>query len=661
MRTAEGYRHLSLEFAKCGKYAQADNHRLMDAWILESNDQLAGGCFLTAVKGIKTHFVMLQNGSVETAPSGRFRTGLWFGGVQHVSSFRMLVNGKRCAAVFKKQVRKLSYTYREYAGMQRIDFVPFNKACFAMAIKCGKSSDITIEMKISHHTMWPEDRLGGPYILQRISKTDYVVRSDIAETRFVLRWAAFSISLDGDILKIVIGRCRNAFLSIGTDGSRAVLSDFRKNELHYLSLVRNCTLFTPSFEFNKCFLWAKHDLLEFYTECDQGKGFYAGMPEFSWFFGRDGEWMSIAAIECGLVDIARSHLSTLLAHARNGQIPHEIPLVPLGNGILRINEKEKESTWFMSSDSTPLWIFATLLMRRWHSVMQDDRAVRDAVEFCLSCDTDGDSLIENNFEKGLIGWPETWASKRDGPCIEVNAWWLKALEEFSAIDPSFRKVTETAFRNFNNTFFSRKNSTFNVFDSVDGDRPRVIRSPMEVVPAMYWQSGIMGSLVDSLAGDDLITPWGVRSMSSSDPMYDRGYHTGEVWPLMTGWFTIAAYKNGRTGIAFELLKSFPLLSFSSPEPGRINETYQAEYFQPTGQFAQGWSSSLFIEGVIEGLFGINPNGDDGAGGISGTLKPCLPQGWNSMRIERFLYRGRFYDIAVTASGVQVEYSIDLHR
>jgi glycogen debranching enzyme len=644
---------LLVEMARCRRLTESDNAVLMNEWIVENKGNTRRGDFLTLVKGKKSHFILLQNGNIDTSSSGRFRTGIWFGGEQHVSSFKLIIGGRSSSELFRKQVRTPGYTYRQYVNAERIDYAPFGKPCIATVLRCSKSEPMEIRMRMSHRTMWPENRIADAYSLVELRRNAFVVRSSLAETLIKLSGSACTFTLrDGELTISVHGR-GPFMLSVGKDGNSASLSDLQKNEQYHSYATKNCVLQTPSFEINKCFLWAKHDLTDFYSEGDQGSGFYAGMPEFSWFFGRDGEWMSMAAIECGLWKLADAHLRTLERHSVKGRIPHEIPLVAPNRNQKHGIGPDEMPTRFMSIDSTPLWILTEMKLRRWHGKGGREGMLKRAIRFCLSCDRDGDGLIENSFRDGLIGWPESWARDRDGACIEVNAWWLRALEEYGASFGWAGQYAERGMSTFLSTFFGRSDAGFTAFDSIYRGVRRSIRTPMEIVPAMYWTGETMKSLVDWLTADDIITPWGVRSMSSADPMYDRGYHTGEVWPLMTGWFSIAAFRNDRPDVAFDLLKTFPMLAFSSPEPGRINEVYNPEYLQPMGQFAQGWSSSLFIQAVIEGLFGMEPDGRSGVAGIAETTHPHLPVEWDSMRLRRVLYRGRHYDISVDRNGLRV--------
>ncbi|EQD38254.1 hypothetical protein B1B_15894, partial [mine drainage metagenome] len=148
---------------------------------------------------------------------------------------------------------------------------------------------------------------------------------------------------------------------------------------------------------------------------------------------------------------------------------------------------------------------------------------------------------------------------------------------------------------------------------------------------------------------DILTEAGIRSMSSIDPMYDRGYHTGQIWPLMTGWHAIAAYNNEMSEIGERFIWSFVDLAFSASDPGRINEAYDPEFYQPKGQFAQVWSHALFIMSIMEGMLNMLPTWRNGITPLD-AVKSRLPEGMDFLRIDRMKFQESSYTVLVTADG-----------
>lgn len=623
------------------------NSGRMDAWVV-TRDYAGAGSYFSLVKGKRAHLVVLQDGSISTGSSGRLRTGMWEGGRRHFSSLDMLIDGRPCGELFSKYVRMPHATYRSYGEVERVDFMQYGSPLLCIMLESNGEHDIQISFRAEHMTMWPEERRAEDYSFD-CSGDDLVLRSSVNATKYVLKGGKLSFG-EGRVIAS-IPSCRRATLLVCGSGAGESDCDYNLNKSHNMSTSEQCILETPDFSFNKVFYWAKHDLLEFFSETEVGSGFYAGFPEFSWFFGRDGEWMSMAAVECGLPQLASAHLATLQSASVDGRLPHEIPIV--GNSAL--DAASLIPTGYMSIDSSPLWVMASILSACWTGKGADRELLGRTMDFIQSCDRDGDGLIENSYGERLIGWPESWAERRDGPCIDANAWWLESLRGYNRLTGKMGDLLKRGSKAFDEAFLENADPLPVVADSLSPHGKRFIKNAAEVVPSIYEGGPKYRAVVDYLGSRDSLTGWGLRSVSAADATYDGGYHTGQVWPLMTGWFVLAAYRNGRGLQAFNAMKSFVSLSRSSPDPGRINEAYHSECMLSTGQFAQGWSSSLFIQCVIEGLFGMRPDIIGGGGGLD-SIVPCLPAGWHGMAIRKLRYLGSSYDVEVSSSGTVVRNS-----
>ena len=190
-------------------------------------------------------------------------------------------------------------------------------------------------------------------------------------------------------------------------------------------------------------------------------------------------------------------------------------------------------------------------------------------------------------------------------------------------------------------------------DSIDSTSAHAVKSAMPAVPAMFLDDRRVKDQFSKLLGSDMITPWGVRSMSAEDKKYDGGYHTGIVWPLMTGWFSIAAYRQGFFGQGYDQIKTFIENAFHSADPGRINEAYSSDQPTPTGQFAQGWSSSMFIMSLLGGLAGMPVLGGDG-NDIRSLLHPHLPDEIKEITLRHFNWRGEKFTVVLSNHNISEE-------
>jgi hypothetical protein len=83
------------------------------------------------------------------------------------------------------------------------------------------------------------------------------------------------------------------------------------------------------------------------------------------------------------------------------------------------------------------------------------------------------------------------------------------------------------------------------------------------------------------------------------------YHQGTVWPLFTGWVTMAEYRSGHALAAFEELMSSVELTWAQ-DLGAVTEVLSGEFNEPLGRSSshQLWSSAMVLSPAIRGMFGV---------------------------------------------------------
>lgn len=638
--------------ARCSDLHTRDNLTEEDFWVVEYDSVMLPGTGYSLVKGKKAHCVLNMNGSIYARPTGRNRTGFWVDDTCHIARMRVSINGSESDKSLKKYVRSFGYLFRQYDELDRIDFIPPDKGILTMIFLPRKDTKINIELEISHLKAWPSQGRASGYRISH-SKGIEKITSDMGETRITVpEGGKVDYSVGAEMVTVLISFDKSGEVSIMGDSSNPGKDDFS------IAIDQNCRikeysiLKSPDFRLNKLFTWAKHDLLEFYSESTAGKGFIAGLPGYSWYFGRDGEWMSLAATEVGLSDLAKRHQDLLWNYSLDGRIPHELPV---GKGVddygYNLGGKEVQ-TRFMSIDSSPLWIINSIHLSNWTDRRYDLKRIEEILAFIRTCDRDKDGLIENRFSEGLIGWVEQWAKERDGICVDANAWWIQSERMYNVVTGHNENGWRNALSRFMSLFLDGSPSKPVIFDSVNNGTKTSIRTPMSLVPVMYFadELGKAGEQVLSdLSGDDMLVPWGVRSLSDQDAKYDDGYHTGMVWPLMTGWYALAAFSTGKIELAMKLLYTFVSLAFDAGDPGRIGEVYSSSDMRLAGQFFQGWSSSLLITAIVEGLFGLTLDSmcrDD----WESAVKPNLPPSWKNMALLKMKKGDHAFDLLVNSKG-----------
>jgi hypothetical protein len=377
-----------------------------------------------------------------------------------------------------------------------------------------------------------------------------------------------------------------------------------------------------------------------------GKGLIAGYrtsgesqrPGFAWFFGRDSLWTDLALDASGDFPTTRLALDFISKYQRDdGKIPHEI-----AQGATFVNWFKDYPYPYASADATPLYIIAmndyvvesgdvAFAKEKWDSLWK-------AYQFLLSTyDPNG---LPKNFGFGH-GWIE------GGPLLPVktelyqsgvgaqallalsNLAHLAGKEEVSAdLSQSFPKQKQLV----NSAFWIANKNRFAFAIDNDGkqvDEPSVLAT----VPMWF---GLLDddksqSMITQLSGFDHQTDWGMRIISGNSAHYSGGgYHYGSVWPLFTGWASVAEYRYHQPFPAYLNLQANAALALDG-SPGHVTEVLSGDYYQPlsTSSPHQIWSAAMVVSPLLRGLLGLETDA------INSSVKfaPHVPAQWNEFSIE----------------------------
>ncbi len=194
-------------------------------------------------------------------------------------------------------------------------------------------------------------------------------------------------------------------------------------------------------------------------------------------------------------------------------------------------------------------------------------------------------------------------------------------------------------------------------DNQRSDEPSVLTT----VPMWFGlpDSSRADQTISQLAAEEHQTDWGMRIISRKSSVYDgSGYHFGAVWPLFTGWASVAEYRYHRQFPAYMNLRSNALLGVDGAL-GHFTEVLSGDYYQSfsTSSPHQIWSAAMVVSPILRGMFGLQTD----AGRHAITLAPHVPADWTSFAIHKvhvgevtvdFQYRKTVDSIvlAVTRSG-----------
>lgn len=309
---------------------------------------------------------------------------------------------------------------------------------------------------------------------------------------------------------------------------------------------------------------------------------------------------------------AKAILRTFARHVKDGLIPNLFP------------EGAREGLYH-TADAT-LWYFHALdrylcatddrdtLMMLYPVLKDVVRRHREGTHFNIMVDP-GDGLLR----AGAPGYQLTWmdakvddwvVTPRRGKPVEIQALWYNALqlmalwaERVGEPPDPWRELARQVDASFHRRFwYEPGRHLYDVIDGEQGDdaslRPNQIFSLSLRFPVLRperWRP------VVDLVTEQLLTPFGLRSLSPAHPDYkptysgdlrarDAAYHQGTVWAWLIGHYIDARLRvDGNKAAARGLLTAFHT-HLEDAGIGTISEIFDAEPpYRPRGCIAQAWS------------------------------------------------------------------------
>ncbi|HLZ51687.1 MAG TPA: hypothetical protein VKP61_13125 [Candidatus Acidoferrum sp.] len=412
-------------------------------------------------------------------------------------------------------------------------------------------------------------------------------------------------------------------------------------------LKQTVSLELPDKQMQDAYDWSRISLAQgMVTNPFLGAGLVAGYrtsgesqrPGFAWYFGRDSFWSSFALNAEGDFADTKTALEFVSKFQRDdGKMPHEI-----SQGANFVDWFKGYPYPYASADATPLYIIAAndyvtssgdtaFAKEKWDSLWK-------AYQFLKSTyDAKG---LPQNFGFGH-GWVE------GGPLLPVKTEFyqsglgaeaLRALSNLARL-AGHEDAANTLAKEFekqrslvNDSFWiaDKKRFAF-ALDKNDKqvDEPTVLAT----VPMWF---GLPSeeqavSTIQQISDADIQTDWGMRIISNRSPLYSGGgYHYGSVWPLFTGWASVAEYRYHQEFPAYENLRANALLALDG-SLGHVTEVLSGDYYQPlsTSSPHQIWSAAMVISPVLKGMMGLDV---DGARHVL-TFAPHVPAAWSKFSIE----------------------------
>jgi len=433
---------------------------------------------------------------------------------------------------------------------------------------------------------------------------------------------------------------------------RLLTSDYQRlwkesAEFYQQYLRRTTGVELPDLELQRAYDWSRVSLIQgLVSNPTMADGLIAGYrasgesyrPGFAWFFGRDSLWSGLALNSEGDFATTKTALEFIAKFQReDGKIPHEI-----AQGASFVDWFKGYPYAYASADATPLYITAVddyvtssgdiaFAKSNWDHIAK-------AYEFLRS--TYNVSGFPKNFGVGH-GWIE------GGPMLPIESEFyhsglavaairgLAHLSQLAGKETDAKSLMQESAKEqkqINEAFWSPEKKFFAF--ALDRDNKRVDEpTVLTTVPMWFGLTDEAKSqqTIAELAKPEHETDWGMRIISDRAPKYSGGgYHYGSVWPLFTGWASVAEYRYHRPQPAYNNLRANALLALDG-SPGHVTEVLSGDYYQPlsTSSPHQIWSAAMVISPMLRGMFGLQFDAQT----HTLTFAPHIPADWNEFALR----------------------------
>ena len=379
----------------------------------------------------------------------------------------------------------------------------------------------------------------------------------------------------------------------------------------------------------------------------------AARPGFGWFFGRDALWSLYAVNSYGDYSATREELEFLLHRQRqDGKIMHE------WSQAADLVDWKSLPYEYASADATPLLQMA---MNDYLHISGDAdflRAHWKQLELAWNFETAHDSTdgIYNN--SSGTAWVESWV-----PSMPQQEIYLAVLDEQASL--AFSNLARTMGQTgaseeamlragriraqIEKEYFLPSSGFYAFSHNADGTRDET----PTIFPSVAWWDGTYsldhgGTMFSRWASSEFSTDWGARILSDQVSFYDPiSYHQGSVWPLFTGWLSVAEYRAGNPLAGYVHLMQNANLTWSQ-DLGSVTELLSGRFYQVLGRSTahQLWSSAMVISPTLRGMFGLAWEADRHILDVT----PHLPASWESAAVHRIPFGKGALDLSFTRHG-----------
>ena len=322
-------------------------------------------------------------------------------------------------------------------------------------------------------------------------------------------------------------------------------------------------------------------------------------------------------------DDAKKILNGLAKYCKNGLIPNAF----LDRNSTAVYNTVDASLWYI--DRVYQYLKYTndrsIVAEMWDTLQSIMYGYIKGTDFGIHMDSD--FLISH--DPGLT-WMDVkidnyYPTPREKKAVEIQALWYNSLRIMSLFSQIMQKndryidLSEKVKDSFNYQFD-------NFYDVIDEKDTSVRPNQIFLVSLDYSMINkeVQEKIVKDV-GNDLVTIFGLRTLSPKDPNYkgsyignynkDIAYHNGTVWPWLLGQYIkafvkINGYSSTSRSLAFKKYLKPMLNVYGTKWDGSIHEIFDGDpIYSPRGCITQAWSVAEILRTWVEDIKNIKPTFD----------------------------------------------------
>jgi hypothetical protein len=275
-------------------------------------------------------------------------------------------------------------------------------------------------------------------------------------------------------------------------------------------------------------------------------------------------------------------------------------------------------------------------------------AIEKAWEFERAHDTDGDGIYDNS--QGT-GWVESWIPKMPHQEIYLALLDEEASGAMARLSQRMQKAdvasqaserAKSIATKIPQEYTQQKGMYAFSYNGAEG-----VDNTATIYPAVAWWDGHASlpqtdEMFERWASDEFSTDWGTRDVGHHEAIYDPiSYHQGSVWPLFTGWTSVAEYRTGHSLSGYAHLMQTANLT-TAQDLGAVTELLSGDFLTPFGRSTshQLWSSAMVVIPAVRGMFGLSLDAE----AHTITVDPRLPARWDHVTLHNLRLGDQLIDL-----------------